>query len=366
MCLVLNSQQLFHSQTTKEKQPTKEQIEAFRSAKTVRILVQQSYSEAKNVSLPFDGMINNYLKFTELQVIGADNNNYDLEIKMEVSGNAISRKYLGVRYYTGALIVVVISFEKPDVPIYVRSFSFTLNPPNAVKFVYPVEEDEKRKRTPSGAPYFKLFNIMGFDQYIVEMIGDIYGLNCIVAAMKDGNAEVRKWTVLALLEMSDPRAVEPLIAALNHENWEVRKESIKILLRIGDLRAVEPLIAALKDKDNTVRERSAMALGKIRDLRAVEPLIAVLNDEDETNRVRGFSAGALGSIRDPRAIESLIAALSDNTVESDAYLLQRQEMASQALMKITRASMSGAFGNRNQKKWQRWWKRNKKKFLEKK
>ena len=46
-------------------QPTKEQIEAFRSAKTVRIIVKQSYNEAKGVSLPFKNVAQATLWITE-------------------------------------------------------------------------------------------------------------------------------------------------------------------------------------------------------------------------------------------------------------------------------------------------------------
>ena len=48
---------------------------------------------------------------------------------------------------------------------------------------------------------------------------------------------------------------------------------------IGDSRAIEPLIQALKDKDKYIREWAADALGEIGNERAVEPLIEALKDE---------------------------------------------------------------------------------------
>jgi len=44
------------AQATKEKPLTKEQIEAFRSAKTARISVEQSYRYARGVKLPYEDL----------------------------------------------------------------------------------------------------------------------------------------------------------------------------------------------------------------------------------------------------------------------------------------------------------------------
>ena len=54
---------------------------------------------------------------------------------------------------------------------------------------------------------------------------------------------------------------------------------------------MEPLIAALKDGDSDVRKAAAEALGEIKDPRAVEPLIAAL--KDEYSYVRQAAAEAL-------------------------------------------------------------------------
>ena len=130
-----------------------------------------------------------------------------------------------------------------------------------------------------------------------------------IAALKDGDVEVRMNAVQALGEIKDPRAVEPLIAALKDMYKYVRGNAARALGEISDQRAVEPLIVALKDENEYVRRQAAWALGEIKEPRTVEPLIAALKDKNWD--VRENVAKVLGNIKDPRAIEPLIAALKD-------------------------------------------------------
>ncbi len=118
---------------------------------------------------------------------------------------------------------------------------------------------------------------------------DVRGLIKALGYQKDW--DVRTAAAIALGEIGDTRAVEPLSAWLKHEWSHVREAAAKALGEIGDPRAVEPLTAALKDKDINVRRVAAKALGDIGDARAVEPLIATLKDED--GQVRKAVASAL-------------------------------------------------------------------------
>ena len=160
----------------------------------------------------------------------------------------------------------------------------------------------------------------------------------LIAALGDGDEDVRRAAAGALGQIGDPRAVEPLIAALRDKNSDVRRRAAEALGKLRDARAVDPLIAALKDQNMYACKAAAGALGQIGDPRAVEPLIAALSNENGDVRkaaagalvkigvpavepliavlrwdkdVRQAAAGALGQIGDARAVEPLITALKD-------------------------------------------------------
>jgi len=130
--------------------------------------------------------------------------------------------------------------------------------------------------------------------------------------------------------------VEGLIEALEHRDWRIRWDAAVALWEIGDARAVEPLIQAMKDvyfvESNFQDEKririagvdpylayvgqgivcigwiALPALVKIGEP-AVGPLIQALGDEIEFVRV--LAARALGEIGDARAVEPLTKSLKD-------------------------------------------------------
>ena len=202
-------------------------------------------------------------------------------------------------------------------------------------------------------------------------IGDARAVEPLIAALKDGDWDVRQFAAKALGKIGDARAVEPLIATLKDSNkdvckkaadaldevgWQAGKDEVSAAYWIGKQNwgecvklgalAVEPLIAALTDSESgaSIRDSAAKALGKIGDARAVEPLIAALKDSDWNVRgfaakalinlgalaveplivalkhsnkdVRSGAAKALGKIGDARAVEPLIATLKDSDVHT--------------------------------------------------
>jgi HEAT repeat protein len=156
----------------------------------------------------------------------------------------------------------------------------------------------------------------------------------LIVALKDGETFVRRSSVVALGQIKDVHAVEPLIAALIDENASVRKSAALALGEIKDTRAVEPLIAALKDEDADARGSAAIALGEINDARAVEPLIAVFKDKDLF--VRRSSAVALGEIKDVRAVNALLTILKDKRVDiiavSYVFFIRRGEPGTEDIL----------------------------------
>ncbi|MDP6380206.1 MAG: M56 family metallopeptidase, partial [Phycisphaerae bacterium] len=103
--------------------------------------------------------------------------------------------------------------------------------------------------------------------------------------------------------------VEQLVEKLLSENEHERVPVVTALGQMGEgaRAAVEPLIAALKDGDANVRLRAADALGKIQDARAIEPLTAALEDEDPS--VRAVVAHALATIKGAEMGRARAAAL---------------------------------------------------------
>jgi HEAT repeat protein len=423
--IILNNYAI--AQPTQEQQLTQEQTEAFRSAKTVKIMVEQSYKylgvkKIESISLPFKDDAEEFLMlFTKLKVSESDVKNYDLEIKIEAEGMALSAMYsgsFGGTFYTGASVGGSISFEMPGVPIYKKPFKRTRKPPPTVGILKGLTDSYRKElKNPYNAPFLWPYG-KGEGSYkrrLLEMIGEIFGLNCFIdimkdqdspyryqasqtikrigdsrlveplcAAMKNNDSFLRREIAEILGKIKDPRAVKPLIAALKHENWEYRLYAAEALGKIGDPRALEALIAALQDENDFVRGDSAGALGDIGDSRAVEDLIVAL--KDKSFRVQCDAAEALGKIGEPQAVESLIAALKDGNppgvrehaaealgkigepqaVESLIAALKDgnpggvRKHAAKALGKIT--------GQRfyNLQRWQKWWEENKEKYLKKK
>lgn len=327
-------------------QPTKEQIEAFRSAKTVRLVIEQSYGEASGVSLPFKDFTLRLLGYSGLDVVEADSEDYDLNLKIEAKGIAASSRYKTYgRLYTGASLSGSISIEIPGVPVYKKTFEKIINPPYSVM---------GGSRTPSGAPFMLVFKLSSFNHKIVEMMGEIYGYQFVIDALKDEMEEIRSSAAGILGKQGDPRAVDPLVSVLlNDEKSGVRWAAVVSLGKIKDPRAVEPLFAILKTDINRdlIVSDALIALGKIGDSRAIEYLIAALNDKKFRNH-RGTIASVLGYTKDPRAVEPLIALLKDETF---------RWLAAMALMEI-----SGENFGEDPEMWKKWWEKNKEKLLKKK
>jgi hypothetical protein len=164
-------------------------------------------------------------------------------------------------------------------------------------------------------------------------IGDARAVEPLIGVLSDeddgyvyGPYSVYSAVVEALGGIGDARAVEPLIELLEEDNWNVRSAAAKALENIGEP-AIEDLIGALDSSSVNsiwVYEAAAKALGGIGEP-AVEPLINALGDEVEY--VREGAASALGEIGDARAVEPLIEALGDEDYNA-------REAAKEALKKL--------------------------------
>jgi HEAT repeat protein len=169
----------------------------------------------------------------------------------------------------------------------------------------PVQAQPLCVRLVGGGLSLPLFGPPNVDRLMAK--GDFPGL--INALEYQGLWRVRRDAAVALTEMGDTGAVEPLLAALQDDNASVRIAVIGALGRIGGPAAVEPLTAVLTSQAVDIRKAAADSLGLIGDSRALEPLIACLKDASWS--VRRAAAEALGQIRDARAADSLNAASED-------------------------------------------------------
>lgn len=166
---------------------------------------------------------------------------------------------------------------------------------------------------------------------------DVTGL---IAAL--GQKDLRISAAIALGEIGDQRAVEPLIGLLKEGDIGTRLAAVAGLTKIG-APAIEPLLARLQDAE--IRGGVVWALGKIAEQiqdtsvlpNLVDPIITVLEDRRGNVRSAGVEAlGKVGARLDAplvraRVEEVLTLALKDK--EADA----RKE-ASTALEKMGKPS----------------------------
>ncbi|WP_119071418.1 HEAT repeat domain-containing protein [Aggregatilinea lenta] len=74
-------------------------------------------------------------------------------------------------------------------------------------------------------------------------------------------------------------SVMPLIAALKDTSEELRRKVIESLKKIGYSQTGALLIMTLRGDDHNLLEGATMALGELGDVRAIEPLINLVNDD---------------------------------------------------------------------------------------
>ena len=319
------------AQKTKEKPLTKEQIEAFRSAKTARISVEQSYRYARGVKLPFEDVAGSIFKnYAKLTLVGSDATDYDLNIKITASGRAVGSNY-GIgpgTLYTGASVYGTISLEISGIPVYEKKFSGSISPPKKLKISYAKEQPNPNAlvlnvpfQSRSQAPFKPALESGTYVSRMIEMIGEIWDPNCVQAALKDESWVVRKSAVEALIKIKDPRLLRAEtneVLALIDKISDIKAKAAEKPAEVKDPLVAELLIDALKDEEPRVRVKVAGVLGSIKDPRAVDPLIACLKDEYWS--VRKSAIDALSRIKDPRAVEPLIATLKYEEIAAPGEL----------------------------------------------
>jgi hypothetical protein len=271
----------------------------------VRILIDQSYDNCRpeEINLPLEDIATKFLKYAKIDAAMPGTRDYDTTLRIKIAGKAEGNYYYPAGYlYTGAYLSGKISFEANKVTICEKEFNAYINTPSLTNITWsPLH--------PCDAPFSRAFYLSGsVVSKLIEIIYDTYGIDPLIAALKDKNTDTQNIVIESLNNIGKP-AVEPLITAMYNEDPDIIKGSIDALGKIGDKSAVEDMIFMLKGKDSIIRWKAAKALGRLGDKRAVEPLIDALKDENKI--VRWYAAKSLGDIGDKRAVEPLTAIMRD-------------------------------------------------------
>ncbi|MBZ0297365.1 MAG: HEAT repeat domain-containing protein [Anaerolineae bacterium] len=143
-----------------------------------------------------------------------------------------------------------------------------------------------------------------YDSIVLALgeIGDTRAIEPLIEKMKSASIFSKDNGSIpeVLGKFGDTRAVEPLIREINYGNYHRTIKVIKALGEIGDERAVEPLIhALLRSGSADIMIQAAESLGKIGDIRAIEPLTETLSKYDGTlshHRIKYAVSRALGKL----------------------------------------------------------------------
>lgn len=130
-------------------------------------------------------------------------------------------------------------------------------------------------------------------------------LDLLLASLKDKDVQVRRSAATALGIIRDQRAIGPLIAGLDDN---VGADFAQALQYIGTP-AVPALITALKDRSR--QYYAIYVLINIRDPRAVEPLIGILRERLQNREDNRETVGHLIAMRNYQADALLVATLNN-------------------------------------------------------
>ena len=213
-----------------------------------------------------------------------------------------------VAAYTGARDALVESGRTPEASVVVV----------AAPLARSASDPAARATCPSGEPIASfgppgavtVYSAGGAD--LVLSLKDAFGLEDLVAALKDSDARVREEAAnsLGAIGPETTRAIADAVARLSNRDPELRERAASDLAETGrrvTRQVMTALVEALEDPDTRVCEAAAHALGEIGPgvASAVVALRQLLKDPDA--QVRKSATEALGSIG--TALSPAIAAL---------------------------------------------------------
>ncbi|MGH9743045.1 MAG: HEAT repeat domain-containing protein, partial [Candidatus Acidiferrum sp.] len=173
-------------------------------------------------------------------------------------------------------------------------------------------------------------NMYCHDCVALEEIGDKSAVEPLLPLLHNKNAVIAQGVVATLAKLNDPRAVPSLVALMKEPSMRIL--AINALVEMKQCQIMPEIRAGLTDEDSKLRGTvadavvkckdvasvdllirmleldrplAAKTLGDLGDARAVEPLIAILKQKNAKDRE--LAAHALGQLHDPSAVDALIA-----------------------------------------------------------
>lgn len=307
----------------------------FRSVKSIRIEVKESYGEAKNVKLPFTEEISALLPHAAVRLTDED---ADCVVSVRASGEPYSGNYsqfgfgFGRTLYTGVYLGGTVTLESGKTRLTER-FEHEINVPYSTT----MSGFGSGPTSPNDAPFRRAFDAtvplavrkliaraFGPSPLLLEISSPGGPKNASASARALGRLDPPPYGRLArLLQSKDPaprraaaeaigetkdvRAVAPLLEAVQSDPGLVTPVAAA-LQRIGS-RTVPPLLESIDHADRSVRFCVIEALGLIGDARALDPFVARTADADAEIRCR--VAKAMGHFASGTAAVALVGLLED-------------------------------------------------------
>jgi len=277
-----------------------ESYEILRGLTTLRVVLEESYAAVpatrsmEGYSLPFEASAQKILECVGIEVFS--DGEADGTLRIQVEGTALGNAYAtpnrrGIvssstattMQYAGATLNGTIYLQTEGSATYQLHFSGIQPPPGRIASSdFP---------SPTDAPLPDVLTSC-FAPAVARMVGDVHGLDPLLAALEERKPVLRRSAAAALAQIGDPRATPYLIRALEGTTSPGFRESvIEALALIGDRRATAPILWQLAESfDRQVRESAAEALGRIGGDDAIAPLIEAVRSDAKPVRTKAAEA----------------------------------------------------------------------------